>query len=477
LEIIKRKKKPVHLSDADGSADWFGATVTQEKNTLASRLIVFLLCFSLIISAVAYGAVDPWALGMQAIAAAVTGLLWLWDAWARRELRFNDSVLQIPLLGFLFLGAIQLLPFGDASAFNDVLKYPAATSLSFDPYATRMFLVQLAIYLIYFAAALTFVNTQKRMHTVTATLVAFGAIAAAFALIQGFNSDGKIYGTRETMQASPYGMFGNGHHFASMLLMLLSLTLGLLWARAVQKEMRVLHIFAAFVMCVGIIFSGSRGVLLSLFAVLLFLNLTGALKLKEKDAANSERGKLQKTLMLAGSAVLLIIVVFAAVSILGGGNSLTRAIRLSEPSGDVTNGRLHFWQTTFEVFKNNPIFGVGFDSLGVAYTRYDTWNGGFRIERAHNDYLQVLAESGIFGFAFLIWFLIALFRRGWDTFSSTTDRFRRGVALGALAGCLGAAVHSLFDFPLRTPANALVFLMLATLAVVNINYPKLHRKK
>ncbi|HEX8188211.1 MAG TPA: hypothetical protein VF586_07670, partial [Pyrinomonadaceae bacterium] len=47
------------------------------------------------------------------------------------------------------------------------------------------------------------------------------------------------------------------------------------------------------------------------------------------------------------------------------------------------------------------------------------------------------------------------------------DRFRRGVVLGALAGCAGALVHSFFDFTLHTTANALMFLLLAALATAD----------
>jgi hypothetical protein len=36
-----------------------------------------------------------------------------------------------------------------------------------------------------------------------------------------------------------------------------------------------------------------------------------------------------------------------------------------------------------------------------------------------------------------------------------------------LAGCFAVLVHSFFDFTLHTPANALLFLMLAALATMN----------
>jgi O-antigen ligase len=50
-----------------------------------------------------------------------------------------------------------------------------------------------------------------------------------------------------------------------------------------------------------------------------------------------------------------------------------------------------------------------------------------------------LAETGIAGLILVIAFLAILFRQGWRIISSTHDRFRRGVALGSLAGCFGVA--------------------------------------
>jgi hypothetical protein len=59
------------------------------------------------------------------------------------------------------------------------------------------------------------------------------------------------------------------------------------------------------------------------------------------------------------------------------------------------------------------------------------------------------------------------------------DRFRRGVALGALAGCAGVLVHSFFDFTLHTTANALMFLLLAALATAGprVEEPDVPRRR
>ena len=136
--------------------------------------------------------------------------------------------------------------------------------------------------------------------------------------------------------------------------------------------------------------------------------------------------------------------------------------------GDVSSGRIHFWTTALKIFMDHPIFGAGYDAFGVAFTRYDTWNGVFRIEQAHNDYLQTLADAGIAGFVCVAAFIFWLFKKGFGVIAEATDLFRSSSSVGALAGCFGILIHSFFECPLRTPVNAFLFLILAAIATVTI---------
>jgi O-antigen ligase len=105
-------------------------------------------------------------------------------------------------------------------------------------------------------------------------------------------------------------------------------------------------------------------------------------------------------------------------------------------------------------------------AFGVIYTRYDSRNGLFRLEQAHNDYLQVLSDAGIIGALLALSFVVLLF---WMAISRARSRddFRRGVALAALSGCFAVLVHSFFDFTLHTTSNALLFLVMAAIATLN----------
>jgi O-antigen ligase len=156
---------------------------------------------------------------------------------------------------------------------------------------------------------------------------------------------------------------------------------------------------------------------------------------------------------------------FGGVVLLGGEDALTRLVG-SVNTDDPTTGRAHFWAVTIDIIKTHPVIGTGLGAFGVVYTGYDSRNGAYRLEQVHNDYLQVLSDGGIVGAVIGLFFVVSLFRMGFARRDSRDD-FRRGVATGALAGCFAVLIHSFFDFTLHTPANALLFLVLAALATMN----------
>src|SRR5207253_1339366 len=123
-----------------------------------SRFIILTLCLALVFSTLAYGTVHYWALGIFQAGASLIIFFWMVDAWRSRVLRLSRNTLQWPLLGFILLGLIQLLPFGSAPS----AALEAARSISLDPYSTRLILVQLLALLIYFAAALAFIDSPRR---------------------------------------------------------------------------------------------------------------------------------------------------------------------------------------------------------------------------------------------------------------------------------------------------------------------------
>ncbi|MCD9189493.1 MAG: O-antigen ligase family protein [Pyrinomonadaceae bacterium] len=448
-----------------------------EQTSRLSGAVFFFLCLIPVFSTIAFGGVDAWALGLNSIFCAVLAILWLADSWISKEFRYHSSLLQIPLVGLLIIGIIQLLPLRSFDNSGNLLSISAVSSLSLDPYSTRFFVIQLVGYIVFFAAALTFINNQKRMQKTVLITIIFGAIMAFAGILQRLASPDAIYGVRPTPQAIPFASFVNQHHFAAFMNLTLGLTLSLLFGKALKKDKSLLLIIAAFLMLVALIFTSSRGGILSFFGVLAFVFLPMFLNRdsgSETHDQKEKRGFRNKFLLLAG-AFAAIFAVVGAVFLLGGESSLVRGIGFSGQA-DISSGRTHFWAIALQIFLDHPIFGAGLNAFGAAFTKYDTWNGAFRVEQAHNDYLQILADAGIAGFACIAAFIYFLFKKVLPHIDSSMSHFRRSAAVGALAGCFGILIHSFFDFPLRTPSNAFFFLMFAAIATVTIHQPKNERR-
>ena len=418
---------------------------------------------AVVTTTLAYGTVHYWALAVFALSAAGLICLWCVDGLVLRSVLISRNPLQLPLLGMILLGLFQLLPF--RSPDNAGLSLVPAKSLSLDPYATRLVLVQVAALLIYFAATLIFTDMPRRLRTLVRTIIIFGFFLAMFGLTQSFTSDGtRVYWFRQLAQSTAFGPFINRHHFAGYMEMTVALPLGLLFSGAIDRYKRPLYAFAAAMMGMALIMTNSRGGIISLGVEILFLVAIAGPGLKSGERKPRSQ-RIRSALLRAGLAFGLIVVLIGGTFAIGGGDVFTRLLGTASAS-DPTTGRSHFWNVTLDIIKAYPVIGSGLGSFSVIYTRYDTRNGYLRLEQAHNDYLQTLADGGLVGGALGFGFILILFHRGFAR-RETDDKFRRGVATGALAGCFAVLVHSFFDFTLHTTANALLFLILAALATLD----------
>ncbi|MEO8073889.1 MAG: hypothetical protein ABI686_11690, partial [Acidobacteriota bacterium] len=178
------------------SSELFDEAVVDDKPSRLSGLVFFLLCAIPIFSAVAFGAVDTWALGLLSLFSCLVVIFWMTDAFFKRALQFNFSSLQIPFLGLILIGLIQLLPLRRADISSNLLSVPAVNSISLASYQTRLAVTQLIIYFIFFAAALVSINSRKRLRKIVLTIIIFGALMAFYGILQRLANPELIYGFR-----------------------------------------------------------------------------------------------------------------------------------------------------------------------------------------------------------------------------------------------------------------------------------------
>ena len=267
-----------------------GYTSYRIKHTLPSRFAFLTLCSAIILSALAFGTVHYWTQAVFFLGAVAILTLWIADSWILGSFRVSKNVLQLALLGLLVVGLVQLLPLRTPENAG-TLPISLTRSLSYDPYATRLVVVQLTSLLIYFFAALVLLDTPKRLRLLVRTITIFGFFLAIFGLTQSIISPNKVYWFRELAQSTAFGPFINRHHFAGYMELTLALPLGLLFSGAVVKEKRFIYLFVAGLMGVALMMTNSRGGIISLVAEILFLAATMGFKRRHQKKGESKTRK------------------------------------------------------------------------------------------------------------------------------------------------------------------------------------------
>jgi tetratricopeptide (TPR) repeat protein len=134
------------------------------------------------------------------------------------------------------------------------------------------------------------------------------------------------------------------------------------------------------------------------------------------------------------------------------------------------------WWIGLEMWKDSPWVGVGLGNYKLEFLPYkarflQTPQGAsydFTIPRAaqaHNEYVQVLAEVGVFGLAAVAAFLVFLVTSLLSRLRRTTDEGDRLDLILCSAGLVAVVVHALVSFPAHLPASSLAAILVCGLAL------------
>jgi O-antigen ligase len=97
------------------------------------------------------------------------------------------------------------------------------------------------------------------------------------------------------------------------------------------------------------------------------------------------------------------------------------------------------WVIMAQIIKANPVFGLGFSNYYWITPLFSIlgWNVQFN---SHNNYIDVLAQTGLVGLAFFAWFIFEVGRLAYRLRVRTPEGFARAYVYGALGGLVGTIV-------------------------------------
>lgn len=154
---------------------------------------------------------------------------------------------------------------------------------------------------------------------------------------------------------------------------------------------------------------------------------------------------------------------------------LVRAISTFDLSDYSVKVRLNLWQDVLKMAAHRPILGWGIGNFKVAHHLFRTLaerqatGEGIIFGEAHNDFLHLWVELGIFGLLAFIWLLLTALKMGKRLMAELKDNYRGLTTLGVLTAIIGTIVHAFFSSNLQIPATALTFWLMMGILAVNYN--------
>jgi len=367
------------------------------------------------------------------------------------------------LMGLVFaIGLFSLLPVGPPLAhplwgYVRALEPAAPATISLDPFATRVQLVELAGFLALFLSAASIAGRREDAEAFGRYLTVAGALYCVWAAI-AFASDPravfgapKLYGS-DRLTASFFSANSAGTLFACLTLFgLMGVLRPLMRERKRGERLRpseLLKTWPQATLCVlaltCLFLTQSRGGLLSLAAALLIV--LALIVWMKSSRQNLTAGFL--------SAICLVLVAGVAMFALGGQRTAERLAEVNPLNQD----RLRIFAAYWPTFRASPWLGYGlgaFPSFNAASMNAENALDLAPLGAVHNVYLQWLLQEGVPG-------ALAMFGAVAMVLAATV----RGVARRASqrwlgVACLGMAavflVHGLVDFALEEPSLAAFF--------------------
>lgn len=188
--------------------------------------------------------------------------------------------------------------------------------------------------------------------------------------------------------------------------------------------------------------------------------------------------KIKKSLKYISLGLLLLLIAYFFIP--GTSNLFNRIVAMSN-SEDVSTGRFYLYEIAWEMFKNKPMFGNGWGSFLIRMT-------GTTFQAVHNDYIQLLAETGLIGtFIFVgfniltIYYTSKIFKKIYlnkEKYMENMENKRNMMVLTfSLSYQIFFCLYSLTGFPHFSYEQMLLYIMVSGAGIGTYKYFPLEEKE
>lgn len=444
--------------------------VSRTFNIVSEIGLIFLIIFI----PLALGSVQFWSTTLMEVMILLLAIFWFLKTPISSSL-FVKPPINIFLLLFLALILFQLFPLppwvikgisiNTYNLYNPITSDYSLTkvlfkhwrSLSIYPHLTLLeFFKSFSLFGLFFLIVNN-IRTARQTNRIILVIILIGFFQAVYGLLEYFSGhQWTSFFKRNTYPPDRItGTFTDKNHFAYYLGIVIPFSLGFLivhihrlsfikfkswWVRILTLESQILKVLSLSLIIISIslaiFLSGSIIGIIGLTLSIFFMATMWIFKRHKR---------------------FLIISIFIMGLILLPGIGKGSQV-LSQ------KGRLGQWQQTINLIKDFPLLGTGWGTYALVFPRYKILEDSLNFSHAHNDYLEIISETGLIGFAILIFGTGVFFWQIVKMWFKSNDYYIEGVGLGGLSACLAVFLYSLVDSNLYLLVNVSLLIVIMGLS-------------
>jgi O-antigen ligase len=422
-----------------------------QLDTWCERAILGLVLAALVFAPLAFAAVYLWTqLVLLGVGGAIGGL-WLARLWLVRK----PKVLWPPL-GWAVLAFVLYA----------VWRYFTADI----EYIARWELLRIGLYALVYFAVVNNLHGQEATKWISFTLIGVATATSGYAVWQYLHNTTQVWNEFSPYTGRASGTYISPNHFGGFLEIVLPLAIAFVLAGRIHIITRLLLGYATLGIAAGLTVTLSRGAWIGAGVGVLLL-----LSILISQRAYRWRALLLLLCLLVGGGVFVKQYVSKSVGYM---QRVSKPDANGPPVLDMYS-RFEMWQAAWTMWQAHFWQGVGPGLYDYRFREYRPVSIQLRPDHAHNDYLNLVADWGAIG-AIVVLAGISLFGLGliqvWphirrnenDLRISTSNRF--AFYTGGACGLAALLVHSLSDFNLHIPANALIGVTIMGLLASNLRF-------
>lgn len=323
------------------------------------------------------------------------------------------------------------------------------------------------------------VRKRKQIKKIMVSLISVSGLISIYSVAQYLGLD--LLGLKVIGSGNISGPFENRNVLASFLVFTMPVSAGFFFEK-IGKKMKIMVGLGAMITLVALVYTRTRGA---------WVGFIGAMAIFACIKLTAEGGmkKIFKSLFSKKSLIIIFLMVVCLGLLIRYDYkkqvSFTKKfLSIADVKDPATRHRFVMWHTAIDIIKDHPLLGTGVGTFKKIHPKYQSKY--LRTEKygifqglsqfAHNDYLEITANTGILGLGSFLWLIVTLYWTGLKRLKQISEsKYSPNLLIITLSSLTAVLIHSFFHYSFYLPTTSMLFWL--WLGLLNTDGNKLEEAK